>query len=304
VIVRVLGSAAGGGVPQWNCDCTNCEAARAGRAARRTQSTLAVSPRASAGRHWFLFNCSSDIAAQIESFAPLQPQPARTTPIRRIFLTDANLDHIGGLAVLRSASGAGIEVRSTSAVREIAVAQPSFAHVALPPNRWIEMPLAATVPIKSDEAADDWLEVRALGVAATTPGYDGRRAVRGAVVAYEIGDRGSEKRLLFAPVFGAINDALAGAIASASVAFLDGTFFTDDEMDPNGTAPQRRARAMGHQPMSGNGGTLAQLHGARNRIVFTHLNNSNPMLDPRSEAYAAVRATGAEIAYDGMELTL
>ena len=146
--------------------------------------------------------------------------------------------------------------------------------------------------------------MRAIAVAGTTPGYDGRRAVRGAVVAYEIADRGSEKRLLFAPVFGAINDALAGAIASASVAFLDGTFFTDDEMDPNGIAPQRRARAMGHQPVSGAGGTLAQLRGARNRIVFTHLNNSNPMLDPQSEAYAAVRATGAEIAYDGMELTL
>ena len=304
MIVRVLGSAAGGSVPQWNCDCSNCESARAGRAARRTQSTLAVSPRASAGRYWFLFNCSSDIAAQIESFAPLQPHSARTTPIRRIFLTDANLDHLGGLAVLRSASGTGIEVHSTIAVREIAVAQPSFAHFASAPNRWIEMPLAVTVPVKTDDTADDWLEVRAIAVAGTTPGYDGRRAVRGAVVAYEIADRGSEKRLLFAPVFGAINGALAGAIASASVAFLDGTFFTDDEMDPKGIAPQRRARAMGHQPVSGTGGTLAQLHGAHNRIVFTHLNNSNPMLDPQSEAHAAVRATGAEIAYDGMELTL
>lgn len=304
MIVRVLGSAAGGGVPQWNCDCTNCEAARAGRVPRRTQSTLAVSPRASAGRCWFLFNCSSDIAAQIEAFAPLQPHAARTTPIRRIFLTDANLDHLGGLAVLRSASGARIEVHSTSAVREIAVAQPSFAHFASPPNRWIEMPLDVKVPIKSDDTADDWLEVRAIAVAGTTPGYDGRRAVRGAVVAYEIADRGSEKRLLFAPVFGAISGALAGAIASAEVAFLDGTFFTDDEMDPNGIAPQRRARAMGHLPLSGAGGTLAQLDAARNRIVFTHLNNSNAVLDPQSEAHAAVRATGAEIAYDGMELTL
>jgi pyrroloquinoline quinone biosynthesis protein B len=304
VIVRVLGSAAGGGVPQWNCGCANCEAARAGRTPRRTQSTLAVSPEASAGRYWFLFNCSSDVAGQIESFVPLRPGEGRFTPINQILLTDANLDHIGGLAVLRSAFGAGISVRSTAVVREIGLAQRSFAHFAAAPNRWIEMPLGTTIPVRADDRVDDWLEVRAIAVPGSTPGYDGRRAVRGAVVAYEIADRGSKNRLLFAPVFGAINDTLAGAIASASVAFLDGTFFTDDEMDPKGMLPQRRARAMGHQPVGGGGGTLAQLHGAQNRIVFTHLNNSNPMLDPQSEAHAAVRASGAEIAYDGMELTL
>jgi pyrroloquinoline quinone biosynthesis protein B len=301
VIVRVLGSAAGGGVPQWNCACANCRDAREGKAARRTQSSLAVSPD---GRQWLLLNCSPDVAEQIEAFAPLHPPQARGTPITGMLLTDANVDHLGGLAALRQGGAGGFAVRSSAVVRAIAVAQPAFAPFASPPHRWLEVPLDQQCEAESDEdIVGNRLTVRALAVPGTTPGYAGRRTVRGAVVAYEITARGSENGLLFAPVFARLDDALAGAIASASVAFLDGSFYSDDELI-TANLLGKRARSLGHQPVGGSDGTLAQLRGVRTRVVFTHLNNSNPMLDVRSKAYVRVREFGAEIAHDGMELTL
>ena len=301
MIVRVLGSAAGGGVPQWNCACANCTAARAGRASRRSQSSLAVSAD---GERWLLLNCSPDITSQIEAFPPLQPPQSRGTPIRGMLLTDANVDHIAGLAMLRQGGAGGFLVRSSLVVRAVATAQPAFAPFAALPHRWLEVPFDSLCEAENDDdIVGNDLTVRALAVPGTTPGYDGRRSLRGAVVAYEIADRKKTNRLLFAPVFSAVDDALAEAIAKVDVAFLDGSFYSNDELLAAGLLP-KRARTLGHQPVGGFDGTLAALRGVRTRIVFTHLNNSNPMLDPESPAHASVGEFGAEIAYDGMELTL
>lgn len=288
MIFRVLGSAAGGGVPQWNCACANCLAARGGAAPRRTQSGAAVSAD---GDRWLLLNCSPDIAAQIEAFAPLQPRSLRGTPIDRIALTDANVDHLGGLAVLRQSGNHRFALTSSAVVRDIAVAQTAFAPFEREPHRW-------------DVAGEEWsaegaLQLRGFAVPGTTPGYAGRREEPGAVFAYEAGDENSDTTILFAPVFSAIDDPLFEAISRAAVAFLDGTFFSDDELLAGGLM-EKTARQLGHQPVGGPGGTLEQLRGVRTRIVFTHLNNSNPMLDPNSAAAAQVHAAGAEIAYDGM----
>jgi pyrroloquinoline quinone biosynthesis protein B len=122
------------------------------------------------------------------------------------------------------------------------------------------------------------------------------------VVAYEVAESG-RRSLLFAPVFSGIDDQLKDAIERADVAFLDGSFYDDGELI-GANLLGKHARELGHQPVGGSVGTLAQLHGTGTRVVFTHLNNSNPMLDPRSNAHARVREFGAEIAYDGMELTL
>jgi pyrroloquinoline quinone biosynthesis protein B len=302
VIVRVLGSAAGGGVPQWNCACRNCQAARTGSAPRRTQSSLAVSAD---GVRWTLLNCSPDIAAQIEAFPPLHPPPPRGTPIAGMLLTDANIDHIGGLAVLRQRGGHdGFVIRSSATVREIATAQPGFAPFAAPPHRWLDASLGESIPSDGDnDLVGGALAVTTIAVPGTTPGYAGRRPKPGAVVAYEITGARTRGPLLFAPVFSAIDERLGAAIARASVAFLDGSFYSDDELIETQLLA-KHARALGHQPVGGNGGTLAQLRGTRTRIIFTHLNNSNPMLDSASGAYAAVREFGAELAHDGMELTL
>lgn len=301
MIVRVLGSAAGGGVPQWNCACVNCAAARSGRAPARTQSSLAISVD---GERWLLLNCSPDIAAQIEAFTPLHPRSMRGTPIEGVLVTDANVDHIGGLAVLRQrGQSTGFRVRSSAVVRAIATAQPGFAPFAAPPHRWLELP---PDELCRDDGGGDLvgnvLSVRTIAVPGTTPGYDGRRAVHGAVVAYEIAERGSHKTLLFAPVFAAIDAKLRAAIAAASVAFVDGSFFSDEELDEVGL--HKRARALGHQPVGGPDGTLTQLRPGATRLIFTHVNNSNPLLDPSSEASASVHELGAEVAFDGMDVTL
>ena len=301
MIVRVLGSAAGGGVPQWNCSCANCDAARGGRAPRRTQSSLTVS---AGGRSWLLLNCSPDVAQQIESYPALHPSPPRSTPIGGILLTDANVDHLGGLAVLRQRGTGGFRLRSSSVVAAIATAQPAFAPFSLPPHRWLEVPLGDFCANDGDDdPVGARLQVRTIAVPGTTPGYDGRRRVRGAVVAYEIAERESDARLLFAPVFSEIDAELRRAIEACTVAFLDGSFYSDDELRACGLL-DKSARALGHQPVGGTDGTLAQLRGTAARRIFTHMNNSNPMLDPQSAAFGAVRESGAEIAYDGMELAL
>ncbi|HEY6325051.1 MAG TPA: MBL fold metallo-hydrolase [Candidatus Cybelea sp.] len=301
MIVRVLGSAAGGGVPQWNCACANCTAAREGRQPRRTQSSVAVS---AGGARWLLLNCSPDVAAQIEEFAPLHPERPRGTPIAGMLVTDANVDHLGGLAVLRQHGERGFVVRSSGVVRAIATAQTAFAPFARLPHHWLEAPLGAPCDADGDDdLVGNQLTVRAIPVPGTTPGYYGRRRVRGAVVAYEIADCGSDKRLLFAPVFADIDDTLERAIESASFAFLDGSFYSDDELVAQGLA-SKSARSLGHLPVGGAGGTLERLRGMKTRVIFTHVNNSNPMLDPDSPAAALVRELGAEIAFDGMELRL
>ncbi len=253
------------------------------------------------GRQWLLINCSPDVAEQIEAFPPLQPPPPRGTPIAGMLFTDANVDHLGGLAVLRQQGDHRFILRSSPVVREIAGTQPAFAPFARAPHRWLDVPLGTPCDASdADDAVGNVLSVRAIPVVGTTPGYDGRRSVRGAVVAYEIAERGGGERVLFAPVFGAIDDELGAAIESAHVALLDGTFYDDDELLAQG-AIDKRARALGHLPVGGSDGTLARLRGVRTRVIFTHLNNTNPMLDAASEAFAAVREFGAEIAYDGLE---
>jgi pyrroloquinoline quinone biosynthesis protein B len=301
VIVRVLGSAAGGGVPQWNCACDNCSAARAGHRPQRTQSSVAVSAD---GKRWLLLNCSPDIGAQIEAFAPLQPRKPRDTPIGGMLFTDANVDHVGGLVTLRQMGEHGFIVRSSAVVRAIAAAQPAYAPFSQSPHRWLEAPLDAFCePASKHDVVGNQLAVRAIPVPGTTPGYDGRRRLSGAVVAYEISDLDRKNRLLFAPVFAGIDAALLAAIASAQVAFVDGTFYTDDELISQRLL-EKRSEALGHQPVGGETGTLERLRNSGTRVIFTHLNNSNPMLDPASAACRQVRQADAEVAYDGMELRL
>ncbi len=301
MIVRVLGSAAGGGVPQWNCGCANCAAARAGERPRRTQSSLAISRD---GHRWLLLNCSPDVAVQIEAFEPLQPRGLRDTPIAGMLFTDANVDHLGGLAVLRQAGDHRFVLRSSAVVRSIAAAQPAFAPFAAPPHRWLEVSFERPCEPGGDEdIVGNDLRVRAIAVPGTTPGYDGRRTPRGAVVAYEISESGGRPALLFAPVFSSIDAPLREAIERAGVAFLDGSFYSDDEL-VSARLMDKAARSLGHQPVGGEHGTLAQLSGLRTRVIFTHLNNSNPMLDPDSAAHAQVRAFGGEVAYDGMNVML
>ncbi len=298
MIVRVLGSAAGGGVPQWNCRCVNCAAARRGEQPHRLQSSLAVSAD---GERWVLLNVSPDIGAQIEAYPPLQPRGVRGTPIASIVLTDANVDHLGGLVTLRQAGEHRFHLRSSAVVRDIATAQPAFAQFADPPHRWSaadDGPLAAFDgdPIGSE------LIVRAVPVPGLTPGFAGRRAVRGAVTAYVVNTRGG-RSLLFAPVFARVDATLAAEIRAADVTFIDGSFFSDGEMLETGVG-DKLATALGHAPLDGDTGTLAAIGTDHGRCFVTHVNNTNPVLDPSSAAFATLRRHGVEVAADGLTLEL
>jgi len=295
VIVRVLGSAAGGGVPQWNCACANCAAARAGDAPRRSSSSFAVS---ATGKRWWLVNVSPDIALQIEAYKPLQPTSNRGTPIAGMLLTDANVDHLGGFAVVRQDGDHAFRVYSSETVRAIACAQEAFAPFAAAPHRW-----EAVVPGQRF-ALDDGLDVRVVAVAGLTPGYAGRRALPDAVAAYAIVDRRSGESALFAPVFMDVTDDLLAAAREATVAFFDGSFWSDDELGEVGVP--KAARSLGHAPVGGPAGSLARLdglapHAGRARF-YTHLNNTNPLLNARSFEAATLRQAGFDVAFDGLEI--
>jgi len=295
VIVRVLGSAAGGGVPQWNCACPHCAAARLGTIPRRSQSSLAISGDGSA---WWLVNVSPDVAQQIEAHEPLQPRQARGTPISGILLTDANVDHMGGLAVLRQTGEIGFTLWSSAVVREIAEEQPAFAPFTNDPHRW-------NVFDTEPRQLDAHLWARAFSVSGTTPGYDGRRSVPGAVVAIEIVDRQGGATLLAAPVFGDVDDALRAALRTADVAFIDGSFYVEDELAAYGVAGKGASR-LGHLPVAGPHGSRQRLGdlAAVTRLVYTHLNNTNPLVDAGSDEARETRAAGFEIAEDGLTLSL
>ncbi len=298
MIVRVLGSAAGGGVPQWNCSCSNCAAARRGDQPRRLQSSLAVSAD---GDRWVLLNVSPDIAGQIEAHPPLQPRGVRGTPIAGMLLTDANVDHIGGLVTLRQAGEHRFTVRSSAVVRDIATAQPAFAPFSEPPHRWLTADEGVLEAADGDPVGAA-LTIRAIPVPGLTPGFAGRRSVRGAVTAYAIRS-GNGPTLLFAPVFSAVDAALAAEIAAADVAFLDGSFFSDGEMSATG-AGDKLATSLGHAPLDGPGGTLAAIGTNHRRCFVTHVNNTNPVLDPASRAAAVLARQNIEVAADGLVLEL
>jgi len=297
MIVRVLGSAAGGGVPQWNCACPNCAAARAGTQPRRSQSSFAVSAD---GESWWLINVSPDVAQQIEAFPPLQPRTARGTPITGMLITDANVDHLGGLAVLRQAGNHAFRIFSSATVRRLAAADVAFVAFTRAPHRWDAVGAGETVLL------DDRLRARAVAMDGLTPGYAGREALPDAVTAYLVLDSTTGGSALFAPVFATVSEALLDASRHADVAFFDGSFYSDDELGDVGV--EKPARSLGHAPISGIDGSLAPLiagsakPGAQR--LFAHLNNTNPILDRSSSAFTEVSAAGFQVAEDAMEFEL
>jgi pyrroloquinoline quinone biosynthesis protein B len=312
VRIRVLGSAAGGGFPQWNCGCSNCRGVRGGaiRAAARTQESIAVSAGRPAGadaEQWFLLNASPEIRQQIESFPPLHPRGPRHSPIAAILLTNADLDHCLGLLSLRESHP--LVVYATERVRR-GFAEGNVLYRTLQrfpdqvtwrilkPGReeeltgvaggasglWVE---AVTVPGKPP--------VHLEGLAAPDPEDS---------VGFRIRERGSGPLLAYFSGVGAITPAVREALADADCVFFDGTFWASDELPALGLGT-KRAEQMAHVPVGGATGSLAALAdlGAPRRI-YIHLNNTNPLLREDSPERAATAAAGWEVACDGMELTL
>lgn len=296
MVVRVvlLGTAAGGGFPQWNCACALCSAARDGKLPARTQECVAVTGN---GRDWWLLNASPDIRLQLTATPALRPGPGpRDTPLRGVLLTDAEADHVLGLAVLRGA--AGLRVYAAPPVRE-ALAPVRGALDRYAPWDWSDSLAAGGFVLAGG------LVVTAHPVGAKAPRYVPAAAPDSRwVTAYRIEDLATGGVLVYAPCVAAWSGALDELCATADCVLLDGTFFAPDEM---GTAVRSASgqAAMGHLPVTGPHGSLAALaRHPRPRRIYTHLNNTNPLLAPASPARAQVAGTGVEVHPDGTEFVL
>jgi pyrroloquinoline quinone biosynthesis protein B len=302
--IKVLGSAAGGGFPQWNCNCPNCRGLREGkiRAHARTQSSIAVSADA---RNWVLLNASPDLLAQLRTFPALQPARAiRDTAVRAIILTDAQIDHTTGLLLLRE--GAPLTVYCTDAVcNELTTVNPVFAILENYCGvEWHRIPTGETDTFSV--AGAEGLSFKAVALKGKPPPYSFRRddPTDGDNIGLRIENRSSGKILFYAPSLAEIDAAVERRLGEADCVIVDGTFWTDDELIRLGIS-RKRARDMGHLPQSGAGGMmerLRSLNGARKILV--HINNTNPILDDNSPERQALQECAIEVAHDGMEVEL
>jgi len=306
VRIRVLGSAAGGGFPQWNCNCRNCSGVRNGsvRAAPRTQSSIAVAgPDAAA---WALVNASPDILTQLKGHTELQPARApRDTGIAGIVLVDAQIDHTTGLFMLRESTAPLAVWCTDAAYADLTGGNPIFkvlGHYCGIDRRRMD---SSGAEFSIDGVAG--VRWRALAVASKPAPYSPHRGapVPGDNVALVIRDTASGHAAVYAPGLGAMEPALWSALQEADCVLVDGTFWSDEEMLTQGLAV-KRARDLGHLPQSGVGGMLewlAQLRRATRKILI-HVNNTNPILDEDSPERAALARAGVEVAWDGMEIAL
>jgi len=298
-----MGSAAGGGFPQWNCGCVNCRRVRTGKFAGspRTQAQLAWS---FASREWGLINASPDLRLQIEASPELWPQEGtRNSPIRDVILLSAELDQVLGLLLLREFHS--FRVYATPGVRKILTEDNSiFGVLARFGGQVSWQDIAPGLPFCAGGACFEVLPLPGL-----FPGFVSAARVRelnpaDAVIGLIMSPEAGGKRLAFLPGVGSVSDDLLDRLQKCDAILFDGTFWSDDEpLSIRGIS--RTARQMGHLPLSGKGGSLERMAGLqRQRKLFVHINNTNPILDEESREYRTIREAGWEVARDGMEITL
>lgn len=304
--IRVLGSAAGGGFPQWNCNCPNCAGLRRGTlsARARTQSSIAVAGAATPA--WALVNASPDILAQLQANAVLQPGRARRdTAIAGIVLVDGQIDHTTGLYMLREAVRPWPIWCTDSTYADLTRGNPILgvlAHYCGVERHRIELDGA-----EFEVEGVTGVRWRALPVASKPAPYSPNREspVPGDNIALVMTDEVTGRSVLYAPGLGSIDGAVWRSMNSAACVLVDGTFWTDDEMIRLEVS-KKRARDIGHLPQSGAGGMLEWLERLppATRKVLIHINNTNPILDEDSPQRAELARRGVEVAWDGMEIEL
>jgi pyrroloquinoline quinone biosynthesis protein B len=304
MFVHVLGSGAGGGFPQWNCNCANCSRLRKGRveARPRTQSSITVSGDA---ENWVLFNASPDIRAQIEAFPALQPgRVIRDTAIVAIILIDSQIDHTTGLLMLRE--GRPLNVYCTDMVyRDLTTGFPvlnMLQHYCGVKWQRIDPGDGGGFSIPGAEG----LRFTALPLKSKAPPYSPHRhdPHPGDTIGVRIEDLRTRRNLFYAPGIGEIEPHIRSFMERADCILVDGTFWRDDEMMVAVIA-NKLGREMGHLPQSGPGGMIEVLGALEKpRKVLIHINNTNPILDEASPEHAELKRAGIEVAYDGMEISL
>ena len=301
--VRVLGSGAGGGFPQWNCNCHNCHRIRHntmnGKA--RSQSSIAVSTD---NKNWLLINTSPDIRSQLEAFPAIQPKEGiRDTGIKAILLIDSQIDHTTGMLMLRE--GKPLEVYCTEMVKQdLSTGFPLFTmlkdyctvnHHAVPVDG-----SSFTIPAIED------LRFYTQALKSKAPPYSPHRhdPHEGDNIGVIIEQISTGKKVFYSPGLGEIEPHVMTAMQEVDCLLVDGTFWTDDEMCTQQIS-HKRAREIGHLPQSGPGGMIEVLSGvAKARKILIHINNTNPILDDDSEQRKILDAAGIEVAFDGLEIDL
>jgi len=305
--IRVLGAAAGGGFPQWNCNCEVCRRAWSGAVPAQTQASLAVTAD---DETWFLLNASPDLRAQILATPPLQPRrPGRDTPIAGVVLTNGDVDALAGLLSLRESQP--LAVYATGRVLATLAANPIFA--VLNPDRVARRALALghATDLLTQDGRPSGLRVEAFSVPGKVALYledaaiEQRLAQRSEdTVGLEITATASGKRLLHIPACAGLDDELRARLRRAPLLFFDGTLWQDDEMIRAGLGA-KTGRRMGHLSVSGPDGSMAALAELGiARKLFIHINNTNPILCAGSFERAAVAAAGWEVAQDGLDIRL
>ncbi len=307
--VKILGSAAGGAFPQWNCACPNCRALRAGtfHGKPRSQAQIAIS----ADTHtWFLVGASPDLRAQIEASPELHPREGlRQSPIAGALLANADIDHVLGLLLMRELQP--LRVHATESIRRILCEDNSmFAMLQRIPVQftWTSFAPGTTFSLLTAVGQETKLRCRALSLGTHYPAYVSplrqSELTLGEASLGLIVDSPSGKRLVYMPAVPQIDDALLKEFDSADVLLFDGTFWSDDELIRIQGSGQT-ALQMGHVPVSSAEGSLSKLAGVRGpRKIYIHINNTNPMLNEAGPEYRQVREAGWEIAEDGWQFDL
>jgi pyrroloquinoline quinone biosynthesis protein B len=293
--ILVLGAAAGGGLPQWNCGCRNCDDARAGKIPSMTQSSVAVSLDASS---WVVLNASPDIRAQLAANPQMHPPSLRGTPVAAVVLTNGDIDHIAGLLTIREktafdlyATQSGLDIVDSNSV--FRVLDPGVVE-----RRRIDLD-TAFAPLPG-------LRITPFAV----PGKVALFLEGDTVNVEELGEQtvglmleGGGKRAAYIPGCATVPDWLLDALQGVDLLLFDGTVWNNDEMAQTGTGQKTGAR-MGHIAMNGVHGSLVRFEGFEARKIYIHINNTNPILQPDGPERAEVLARGWEIAADGMEIRL
>jgi len=303
--VKILGSAAGGGFPQWNCACANCAAVRSGQfnGKPRSQTQVTVS---SDDRSWFLLGASPDLRYQIESSPELHPTSGtRHSPISGVVLASADLDHVLGLLLLRELQP--FQVWAAKPVINILREQNTMFGMlnrVADQVRWNPIRAAEQFSMRSLNAADASIDCQAVALSSRYPAYvagmpESAEATLGLILTSKSG-----AKLGFFPQLPKLTPELKSLFATLDCLLLDGTFWSDDELIRlQGSG--KRAREMGHIPVGGEDGTLRQLAGlTKSRKMYIHINNTNPMLNEASAEYREVRDNGWELAEDGCHFNL
>ncbi|SFB12123.1 pyrroloquinoline quinone biosynthesis protein B [Poseidonocella pacifica] len=292
---RILGAAAGGGLPQWNCGCENCNLARAGKIPAQSQSSVAFSAN---GTDWAILNASPDIRQQMADCPALHPTGLRELPLRSVLLTNGDIDHVAGLLTLREMQP--FTVFATEGIHEVLAENPVFSALNA------SVVTRETVRLEQSVEIAPGLSAALFPVPGKVPLYKEGEVVEtdllgDQTVGVHLSAGGSDA--YYIPGCATLNDDLRERLKGAALIFFDGTLWRDDEMVRAGLG-QKTGKRMGHMSMSGEDGSIAAFAGMEvGRKVFVHMNNTNPVLRPDSAERAEAEAAGWTIGQDGMEIS-